>query len=157
MTIHLALANSSATTTTTANSTHLATITPPPPPLPLPQKSRATFGCLGSGWRRWGRRAGGSGSPCHHQNADFFNGRFWLCHKKNAPSQNQTTRYVHYLHTSSNLFMYLLTYVHTYVTANEPMYLRTFVPTYLYYLHTTNIPTDLSYLHAYLLTYLHIY
>jgi hypothetical protein len=36
-------------------------------------------------------------------------------------------------------------------------YLCTFVPKYLYYLHTNNVPTYLNYLRAYLLTYLHTY
>jgi hypothetical protein len=35
--------------------------------------------------------AGGGGSPCLYQNADFFNGRFLLCHKKNnTPPKNRT-------------------------------------------------------------------
>jgi hypothetical protein len=29
-----------------------------------------------------GRLADGSGTSCFYQNADFFNSRFWLCHKK---------------------------------------------------------------------------
>jgi hypothetical protein len=41
-------------------------------------------------------------------------------------------------------------YVHTY----ELMKLLTYVPI-VFYLHTTNVPTYLNYLHAYLLTNLH--
>ncbi len=33
--------------------------------------------------------AGGGGSPHLYQNAYFLNGRFWLCHEKIAPAQNQ--------------------------------------------------------------------
>jgi hypothetical protein len=64
---------------------------------------------------------------------------------------------LNYLHTSSNLITYQLTYVHTYVTTNLPTYLGTLVPTYLYYLCITNVPTNLNHLCAYFLTYLHTY
>jgi hypothetical protein len=41
--------------------------------------------------------AGGGGSPHLYQNADFFNSRFWLCHKKIVHAQNQTRVYVQFL------------------------------------------------------------
>jgi hypothetical protein len=41
--------------------------------------------------------AGGGGSPRLYQNADFFNSRFWLFHKKIVRPQNRTRVYVHFL------------------------------------------------------------
>ncbi len=64
---------------------------------------------------------------------------------------------VNYLRRSSNVLTYLLTYKHSYVTTYIPKCLCTFIPMYLYYLHTTNIPTYLSYIRAYLLANLHTY
>jgi hypothetical protein len=34
--------------------------------------------------------AGGGGSPSFYQNVDFFNGRFWLCHKNIFPNPNRS-------------------------------------------------------------------
>ncbi len=64
---------------------------PPQPPLPLPpplpQKSRMTFGWMGSGSGEdsWWRRISLSLSECC-----FFNGRSWFCHEKIVRTQNQT-------------------------------------------------------------------
>jgi hypothetical protein len=56
----------------------------PPPHLPSlpPQKNKGNVWVTGQRLVVVGEVAGGGGSPCLYQNADFSNGRIWLCHTK---------------------------------------------------------------------------
>jgi hypothetical protein len=66
---------------------------PSPSPPPPPQKSRATFGWLGSCWRRWGRTAGGGGSPRFIRVLIFLTADVCCATKKNRYVQRATFAY----------------------------------------------------------------